>query len=55
VYDDAKDLPAAASVDEFDPFDDYTLVPHDKMGVLGDPDYTVTLELTMDNLGDGAN
>ncbi|KIW04816.1 uncharacterized protein PV09_04001 [Verruconis gallopava] len=55
VYDDKKDLPAAAFVDAFEPFDDYTLVPTDGMKLLPDADHTIELELTMENLGDGAN
>jgi iron transport multicopper oxidase len=42
-------------VDEFAPFDDFELVPIDGMELLPDADYTVELELTMENLGDGAN
>jgi iron transport multicopper oxidase len=55
VYDEKKDLPAPTFVDEFAPFDDYELVPTDGMELLPDADYTVELELTMNNLGDGAN
>lgn len=32
-----------------------TLVPHDGMGLLPEPDQTVELDVIMDNLGDGAN
>lgn len=35
--------------------DDFLLVPHDKEPRLPDPDYSVTLDVTMDNLADGAN
>ena len=55
VYDSAAPLPTPAFIDEFDPFDDMTLVPHDKMEILPDPDVIVQLDMVMDNLGDGAN
>lgn len=55
VYDSTADNPAMPEVDEFDPFDDFYLVPTDGEGALGDPDLTITLDLTMNNLGDGAN
>ncbi|UNI20006.1 hypothetical protein JDV02_006143 [Purpureocillium takamizusanense] len=55
VYDDAKPKPDAALVDEFDPFDDMTLVPYDEMPLLPEPDQVVQLDVIMDNLGDGAN
>jgi len=42
-------------VDEFDPFDDFTLIPFDKQGILDKVDKSFTLDLKMDNLGDGAN
>lgn len=55
VYDDAKELPAPALINEFDPFDDYTLVPQDGLKLLENPDYSFNLDMKMDNLGDGAN
>lgn len=55
VYDDKKDLPVAAFVDEFIPFDDFDLTPTDGLELLPDADHTIELELTMENLGDGAN
>ena len=42
-------------MDEFAPFDDFDLVPTDGMELLPDADDTIELELTMENLGDGAN
>lgn len=42
-------------MDAFEPFDDFTLVPLDREGILDKVDYTMTLDLKMDNLGDGAN
>jgi iron transport multicopper oxidase len=55
VYDEGATKPAAAPLDGFDPFDDFTLQPQDGMELLADADYTVTLDLAMDNLGDGAS
>lgn len=55
MYDDSKDKPEPATVDTFDPFDDMTLVPYDKMDLLGEPDHEVTLDVMMDNLRDGKN
>ncbi len=55
VCDDKKELPDPALLDELDPFDDFTLVPHDNQTLYGEPDQTVSLNVIMDNLGDGAN
>ena len=55
VYDEAKSLPEPAPVAEFDPFDDFTLVPHDGLELYDKVDYSFELNFKMDNLGDGAN
>ncbi|ETS79286.1 hypothetical protein PFICI_09139 [Pestalotiopsis fici W106-1] len=55
VYDSSAENPVAADVDSFDYYDDFNLVPYDGEELFPDADYTVTLDLTMDNLGDGAN
>ncbi|KIV95843.1 hypothetical protein PV10_03450 [Exophiala mesophila] len=55
VYDSALPLPEPADIDEFDPFDDMLLVPTDGEELLPDPDLVVTLDVVMDNLGNGAN
>lgn len=55
VYDEKAELPTPAFVDAFDYFDDFTLVPHDKMPLLDEVDYSFNLDVKMDNLGDGAN
>lgn len=54
VYDETKSLPAPANLTEFDPFDDMTLVPYDKQELLENPVQSITLDVIMDNLGDGA-
>ena len=55
TYDDAAEFPKASILDEYTPFDDYTLVPQDREKRLDKVDYSVTLNVKMDNLGDGAN
>ena len=55
AYDEQKEFPAAALIDEFAPFDDFTLVPVDKEEILEHVDFSVTLDMKMDNLGDGIN
>jgi iron transport multicopper oxidase len=55
VYDTAKSLPDPATVETFDPLDDFTIVPYDKQELLPEPDQTVDLTVKMANLGDGAN
>ncbi|KAJ4335250.1 hypothetical protein N0V87_006291 [Didymella glomerata] len=55
VLDDARDLPLPLEVETFEPLDDFTLQPLDKLAALDKVDRTVTLDLKMDNLGDGAN
>lgn len=48
-------MPAAQLLDEFDPFDDFTLVSQDGLDLYNTVDQTVTLDLMMNNLGDGAS
>ncbi|EAQ86962.1 hypothetical protein CHGG_08215 [Chaetomium globosum CBS 148.51] len=56
VYDTAKPLPDPAVLsDPFEPFDDMGLVPWDNQTILGEPDQTISLDVIMDNLSDGAN
>lgn len=54
VYDKSKTLPKAANLTKFDPFDDMTLVPTDKMPLLENPVQSISVDVIMDNLGDGA-
>ncbi|EDN96701.1 hypothetical protein SS1G_01627 [Sclerotinia sclerotiorum 1980 UF-70] len=53
VYDDAKALPDAAFVDEYNDFDDFNLVPYDEMPLLPEPHQTISLDVVMDVLGNG--
>ncbi|QLQ80124.1 hypothetical protein HG537_0D01240 [Torulaspora globosa] len=49
------DLGAASEnrVDALEPLDDFYLVPYNKQEVYGDPDYVITVDVTMDNLING--
>ncbi|KAH6644676.1 Cupredoxin [Boeremia exigua] len=56
VYDDSKVKPEAKLIDSFDAqFDDFNLVPYDKEGIYSNVDQSITLDMKMDNLNDGAN
>ncbi len=55
VYDNSKPKSPAKTIDAFEPFDDFTLVPQDKQGLFDHVDQSVTLDLKMGNLDDGAN
>ena len=55
VYDDAEEIPTPLFVDEFDPFDDFTLVPIDGEELFDKVDFSFNLDVAMNNLGDGAN
>ena len=45
VYDDSKDLPDPAEIDEFNFYDDFTLVPYDKQPLLPEADQVITLDV----------
>lgn len=56
VYNAEAPFPVPGVLHEpFEPFDDMKLVPWDSQAILGEPDQLVTLNVIMDNLGDGAN
>lgn len=56
TYDSSKDAPEEYKVDSIDDFlDDFYLKPLNKEKLLDDADYTVTLDVAMDNLGNGIN
>jgi iron transport multicopper oxidase len=56
TYDASKDKPEPALLDSWDAqFDDATLTPTDGMELLDKVDYSFNLDLSMNNLGDGAN
>lgn len=47
--------PAVILVDEFNEFDDWTLVPFDNQPIYQNPGQEVGLTVIMDDLSDGAN
>lgn len=55
VYNKAKPLPSSTILDNFEPFDDLLLIPHDQESILADVDRTINLDVVMSNLGDGIN
>lgn len=55
VYNGAADTPAPTPVDSFNYFDDFNLVPTDGLTKYGPADHTITLNMKMANLGNGAN
>ncbi|KAI5783572.1 Cupredoxin [Geopyxis carbonaria] len=55
MYSDSAPKPTPKEIAEFDPMDDFELVPVDGHELLPEPDLTVTLDVTMNNLGDGIN
>lgn len=54
-YDSKADLPTPAPLEEYNDFDDFNLVPYDRQAIYKDVTQTITLDMKMDNLGDGAN
>ncbi|SCU83094.1 LAME_0C03950g1_1 [Lachancea meyersii CBS 8951] len=55
VYNADAELPDEDVVDELDFLDDFYLVPYNKVEALGDPDYRITVNVSMDNLINGIN
>lgn len=55
VYDDSKAMPDEYMVDSLDILDDFYLRPLDEEEIMDDPDYTITVDVLMDNLGNGVN
>ena len=55
MYDSANENRDAAELEEFEPLDDITLVPHDGIPLYDTVDYSIEMNFKMDNLGDGAN
>ena len=55
MYNEEAEKPIPTPLDELDPFDDFTLVPQDGEPLFDNVDYSITLHLEMNNLGDGAN
>ena len=55
MYNQQAEKPTPALLDDLTPFDDFTLVPQDGELLYDNVDYSITLHLEMNNLGDGAN
>lgn len=55
VLDKTREMPQPLYLEDFEPLDDFALRPFDNAAALDIVDKTVTLDLKMDNLGDGAN
>lgn len=55
VYDQKNGLNPPQVIGDYDPFDDFALVPQDGLELYDHVDHSITLDLKMDNLGDGAN
>lgn len=55
TYDTSATFPTPALIDDYDEYNDFNLVPVDGLELYGDADYTVSLDLTMNNLGNGAS
>jgi iron transport multicopper oxidase len=60
VYNEQKPMPKKLdfrsferTIEQINPIDDFTLILAAKYPLLPDPDYQITLEFVMDNLGDG--
>lgn len=55
LYNEKAALPESKLIDEFDPFDDFTLVPQDKLETFPEADVQIQLDVKMDNLNNGFN
>lgn len=55
VYDENEDMPEEYKIDSLEPFDDFFLKPLSNETLLDDPDYTITVDVDMNNLGNGIN
>lgn len=55
VYDSNSPFPEPQLIDAFEPLDDMTLIPFDNQTLFAEADQVVSLDVIMDNLGDGAN
>ena len=55
VYGNGNKNPTPKMLDEYKPFDDFTLAPQDGLAAFKKADNTITLGMDFTNLGDGAN
>lgn len=55
VYDKSKPMPGEYKIQSLGSFNDFNLRTLDKVDLFDDYDYQITLDVVMDNLGDGVN
>lgn len=55
MYDEKADKPEPTFPAIFTPFDDFTLIPYDHRELLEPVDHQIVLDLSMNDLSDGAN
>ncbi|KAK7519477.1 putative ferrooxidoreductase Fet3 [Phyllosticta citriasiana] len=55
IYDKHGHRPQPYVLDEFGPYDDFNLEPIDGVALYKNPDQVIVLNMSMNNLGDGAN
>jgi len=55
VYDESKPLPSEYKIQRLGPFNEFNLRTLDKIPLYDDYDYQITLDVVMDNLGNGVN
>lgn len=55
VYDESAEMPEEYFVDELDFLDDFYLKPVSKEKLLDEADHAITIDVVMDNLGNGVN
>jgi iron transport multicopper oxidase len=55
VYDQAKPMSQPQLIEEFEPIDDFSIMPLDNEPLLDVVDHSITLDFHMGVLGNGAN
>jgi iron transport multicopper oxidase len=55
VYNEQAPFPEADFLDEFNDFDDFSLVPYSNQTAFPPPQNQITLDIVMQNLDDGVN
>ncbi|KAK4960852.1 hypothetical protein LTR66_012835 [Elasticomyces elasticus] len=55
VYNENVPLPVPKNLTEFTPFDDINMTPTDDLAIFESPAVSLTIDLSMDNLGNGVN
>ncbi|RKP30603.1 hypothetical protein METBISCDRAFT_23146 [Metschnikowia bicuspidata] len=55
LYDESNGAASEYIVDELDYLDDFYLQPYNNVTILDDADHSITIDVSMDNLGNGVN